>query len=119
MYACECTGSAQLTVFWALHSNSLPAIFWSIAYTLNTPGLVEKVRDEVLQILCTDSPNLEESDRYTLSSLEILDMLSSLTWEHLKSMKIVDSIFTEILRLCSANFVCKLKSSTNAVEFLM
>eukprot|EP01138_Halocafeteria_seosinensis_P011138 gb/GECG01011375.1/.p1 GENE.gb/GECG01011375.1/~~gb/GECG01011375.1/.p1 ORF type:complete len:559 (+),score=66.02 gb/GECG01011375.1/:1-1677(+) len=96
-------GSAQLTIFWASHSNSLPAIYWTMAHTLNTPGLLERVRKEAIDVVNAASGRSSSTNNLTVT--EALELLGHVSSDDLKKMAVLDSVFSEILRLYAANFV--------------
>lgn len=45
---------ATMTIYWAINTNSRKAAFWLLAYLLQTPGLVDIVREETAPVFRAD-----------------------------------------------------------------
>jgi hypothetical protein len=57
--------AADLGTFWGLNANAQPVLFWFLLYVYSTPGLVERIREEISPYI-----NLSEGDRPEILSMD-------------------------------------------------
>lgn len=63
-------GRAQTAVLWAVHANSIPAVFWTLAHVLSSPEALRAVRRELDDTLGPEARALTVDD---LARLEVID----------------------------------------------
>ncbi len=62
--------AAQVALFWGQNANTQPVLFWLLVYVYSTPGLVDRVRDEIapyVKISQTETPEITSIDLPGLS----------------------------------------------------
>lgn len=57
--------AADLGTFWGLNANAQPVLFWFLLYVYSTPGLVERIREEISPYI-----SLSEGDRPEILSMD-------------------------------------------------
>nr|WGZ60606.1 cytochrome P450 [Fusarium tricinctum] len=57
--------AADLGTFWGLNANTQPVLFWFLLYVYSTPGLVERIREEISSYI-----KLSEGDRPEILSMD-------------------------------------------------
>ncbi|KAF5675630.1 cytochrome P450 monooxygenase [Fusarium heterosporum] len=50
----------EFGTFWALNANTQPALFWFLLYVYSTPGLAERIRDEIAPYVSVSKGNRPE-----------------------------------------------------------
>ncbi|KAK6510658.1 hypothetical protein TWF506_009760 [Arthrobotrys conoides] len=75
--------SIHLSLFWGLEANAIPATCWLVAYVLFTPGLLEKLKNEVMT--CAEDP-VEGSSlpTFNVEKLAKLPLLNAVWQEGLR-----------------------------------
>ncbi|KAF4967272.1 hypothetical protein FSARC_5184 [Fusarium sarcochroum] len=58
--------AADLGTFWGLNANTQPVLFWFITHVFSTPGLVERVREEIAPYVI-----LSKGDRPEIASIDL------------------------------------------------
>ncbi|KAH6955499.1 cytochrome P450 [Fusarium avenaceum] len=57
--------AADLGTFWGLNANTQPVLFWFLLYVYSTPGLIERIREEISPYI-----KLSEGDRPEILSMD-------------------------------------------------
>ncbi|WZH46041.1 cytochrome P450 [Fusarium acuminatum] len=57
--------AADLGTFWGLNANTQPVLFWFLLYVYSTPGLIERIREEISSYI-----KLSEGDRPEILSMD-------------------------------------------------
>ncbi|XP_018599777.1 cholesterol 7-alpha-monooxygenase-like isoform X2 [Scleropages formosus] len=82
----------HVALLWASQANTLPATFWSLFYLIRSPEAIKAAAEEVTEML--KSSGQKTSPRWPHLTL---------SREQLDSMRVLDSIIKEALRLSSAS----------------
>eukprot|EP00039_Didymoeca_costata_P005031 m.77818 g.77818 ORF g.77818 m.77818 type:complete len:531 (-) comp12643_c0_seq2:2326-3918(-) len=95
------SAAMQLGMLWASAANTIPAVFWVLFLLLEHPAEFKKVSEEFTSVL--EKKKKGESKYFTVEELE--------------SMKRLDSVISETLRLSSGSLVMRAALEDQEIKF--
>ena len=106
----------MIAVLWASQANSIPAIFWALAYILSHPEAQTAIREEYTRVATSSSASSSSSSSSSAQAVHtpvvrpsVWDEQGRLRMDHtmLRQLPLLDSAINEAMRLCSSSIVIR------------